>query len=110
MSAKAPAAARSGSSSGRARVPAAADQYFRVLHHVTEHPVISSAYTPGKEWRHPSRRKPVSLAWCLMLREQGVQAVMLSAGGRDADFQLSELILSSAVPQIRVEIGGGGDG
>lgn len=103
MSADIGPARPAGRTARQARVPAAADQYFRVLHRVAEHPIITSEYTPGNGWVRQSYRKRVGRARCLTLQAQGAQAVVLSAGGRDADFQLSELV-STAGPKIKVDI------
>lgn len=71
-------------------VPAVAATYFTAgPFPVTSTPLITGQFG-ACGWRAASCR-PVSHAELVALRGQGVVAVTLTAGGRAADFQLSEL-------------------
>jgi hypothetical protein len=89
-------------------VPAVAKAYFAArrpvgerpgigpLDPVSDHPGISSTFTPRAGWVSVRPHVPVSSAWLAVLRARGVTDVTLSAGNRYADFTMNELLPGQA--------------
>lgn len=79
--------------SHQAQVPGLIADYFSRIHpDVTEHPVITAHWTPGKGWRRQTYRKRVSVSWLRKLKAEGVTDIQVSAGGYTPDFSIAEIL------------------
>lgn len=75
--------------SHQATVPVNAARYFGGA---ADHPIVAEEFRPGRGWVTAPSRHHVSGAWILKLRRAGVTHVVLSSGGRRADFTIAELV------------------
>lgn len=85
--------------SHRAQVPALIAGYFAAHHPgVSDHPVITQEFTPGRGWVRQGFRKRVSVSWLRKLKAEGVTSIQVSAGGYSADFTVDEIIRHASRP------------
>lgn len=85
------------SASHQAQVPAYVRAYFGDgCTQRDTHPVITSVFRSGPGWTTTGYRKRVSASWLRRLKREGVTAVVLTSGGRSADFGVEEILAYSA--------------
>ncbi len=92
--------------SHQAQVPTRVREYFGDATS-TEHPRVASVFVPGKGWRSSrSYHKRVTCSWLRKLRAEGVTGVVLSCGGREADFTVAEILSRQAQVNRQPLLGG----
>jgi hypothetical protein len=84
-----------------AQVPSLIAEYFAAYHPgVSDHPVITQQFTPGRGWARQDFRKRASVSWLRKLKAEGVTSVQVSAGGYSPDFTVDEVIRHASRPLL----------